>query len=575
MKTGIRRRSEKVTAADTLKIAENPRDSCQHVKALQRRPLGPLRPGVRALAKSPVTMAPAQVLGAACSSFVAPAGSSFKGRARTTKRVGCVHRSVPRPRRHVGSRSLRIYAAGAFTKLIEIPFTRGIAKAVMVPARRFMDGSNNDEEVLYSTSVRVGDGIEIANESAKLQPLSGYDVGEVPFVMQAVCYYPETLDVEVLEQSLRDTLIKYPLLCGRLDLSNPDAGKKGVRLTNQGCPLRVVSSNLEFANLPQDYADESRKFLDYEPWIDIMLGGAPVFTAKVAQLKNGGSALGVCMSHAVSDGQGFIEFLVAWSANARGEEHPLGDPVFDRNLLPSPPALSKEQMIDMLASEGFESKNPTAMLVKAIVAGRVLVPDFLRFPPGNRLMVPVPKDNLQKIIEAAGSGVSQNEALSAHVWLTLSELLGNDFLPLGFELEHVTVVTARGGKKGLPDMYFGNASIGVCTGRLKIGDPELNSVKSVRDAIRPGIVRALMRRGKFLMLTEATFQAGVSAFDFDINKFMQGNMVWCNNLTDIYLKLYELDFGTGSPTLALPPELNDIVQIQCSRPSGSKPAGEG
>ena len=231
-------------------------------------------------------------------------------------------------------------------------------------------------------------------------------------------------------------------------------------------------------------------------------------------------------------------------------------------------------MIDMLASEGFESKNPTAMLVKAIVAGRVLVPDFLRFPPGNRLMVPVPKDNLQKIIEAAGSGVSQNEALSAHVWLTLSELLGNDFLPLGFELEHVTVVTARGGKKGLPDMYFGNASIGVCTGRLKIGDPELNSVKSVRDAIRPGIVRALMRRGKFLMLTEATFQAGVSAFDFDINKFMQGNMVWCNNLTDIYLKLYELDFGTGSPTLALPPELNDIVQIQCSRPSGSKPAGE-
>jgi hypothetical protein len=51
--------------------------------------------------------------------------------------------------------------------------------------------------------------------------------------------------------------------------------------------------------------------------------------------------------------------------------------------------------------------------------------------------------------------------------------------------------------------------------------------------------------------------------------------VWCNNLTTIYLKLYELDFGTGRPELALPPELNDIVQIQCSRPKrGTREAGE-
>mmetsp|Transcript_27157 Transcript_27157/g.43478 ORF Transcript_27157/g.43478 Transcript_27157/m.43478 type:complete len:83 (+) Transcript_27157:30-278(+) len=51
-------------------------------------------------------------------------------------------------------------------------------------------------------------------------------------------------------------------------------------------------------------------------------------------------------------------------------------------------------------------------------------------------------------------------------------------------------------------------------------------------------------------------------------------MVWCNNLSAIYLKLYELDFGTGTPALALPPELNDIVQIQCSRPvEEGAPAG--
>ena len=61
-------------------------------------------------------------------------------------------------------------------------------------------------------------------------------------------------------------------------------------------------------------------------------------------------------------------------------------------------------------------------------------------------------------------------------------------------------MSGRGGKTGLPDMYFGNASIGVCTGRLTVG--EHDNVKDVRDAIRPGMMRALMRRKKFLMLTE-------------------------------------------------------------------------
>ena len=508
-------------------------------------------------------MSPALALGAACSSFVACPGASFGVRASAKRPGGCARFGAHRHRgRHGRDGTLRVFAAGAFTKLIEIPFTRGIAQAVMVPARRFMDGASANEEVVYTTTVRVGAGVVVASDEAPLLGLSGYDVGEVPFVMQAVCYYPTTLDVETLEKSLKQVLSKYPLLAGRLDLSNPDARKKGVRLTNDGCPLRVVASSLKFQNLPQDYAEKTRKFLDYEPWIDIMLGGSPVFTAKITQLSGGGSALGVCMSHAVSDGQGFIEFLVAWSLRAQGKDHPLGDPVFDRALLPATPKLEKNEMIQMLQSEGFASKDPVLMLAKAVAAGRTLVPDFLRFPPGNRAMVPVSSQNLQKIIKAAGDGVSRNEALSAHVWLTLAELLEGDFLPAGSVLEHVTVVTCRGGKKGLPDMYFGNASIGVCTGRLKVGDPDLCSIKSVRDAIRPGLMRALMRRSKFLMLTECTFQAGVSAFDFDINNFMQGNTVWCNNLTDIYLKLYALDFGTGKGLSQSPHSASLIAQTR-------------
>ena len=58
----------------------------------------------------------------------------------------------------------------------------------MVPARRFMDGASANEEVVYTTTVRVGAGVVVASDEAPLLGLSGYDVGEVPFVMQAVCY---------------------------------------------------------------------------------------------------------------------------------------------------------------------------------------------------------------------------------------------------------------------------------------------------------------------------------------------------------------------------------------------------
>ena len=154
-----------------------------------------------------------------------------------------------------------------------------------------------------------------------------------------------------------------------------------------------------------------------------MLGGAPVFTAKVTQLANGGgSVLGVCMSHAVSDGQGFVEFLVAWARRAAGEADPLGDPVFDRALLPAPPeGMGKDELREMLRAEGFAAKDPTVMLGRAMVAGRAGA-DFLRFPPGNRIRCRCPRTGEDS--NAGWEGWPQNEALSAHVWLRLSQLMG-------------------------------------------------------------------------------------------------------------------------------------------------------
>ena len=133
-----------------------------------------------------------------------------------------------RPRRG----DLNVRDAGAFTKLIEIPIARGVARAAVAPAKKFfLDGKRTSEREFANATVRAPDTDLAEYERAPMQALSGYDVGEVPFVMQAVCYYEETLDVGVLERGLRATLAKYPMLAGRLDLP--------VRAGGDGRPSRV------------------------------------------------------------------------------------------------------------------------------------------------------------------------------------------------------------------------------------------------------------------------------------------------------------------------------------------------
>ena len=263
---------------------------------------------------------------------------------------------------------------------------------------------------------------------AKLIPLSGYDVGEVPFVMQVVSYYRNPLDCGMMKRALEKALEKYPMLAGRLDLQTPGFRNKGVRLTNSGVPFRVVNEPFEdggartIDDLPQDFASESRRFLDFAPWIDLMLGDAPAFTVKITNLpKNGGSVLGVCMSHAVSDGQGFVEFLITWAEIAKGNlnGNPLGDPIFDRSLLPTSEFEKKEEIERMLEEEQFVGAGSVDTLVNAVKAGRALAPDFLRFPAGNRSMIKISKENIDKI-KIASNASNENEALSAHAWLQLS-----------------------------------------------------------------------------------------------------------------------------------------------------------
>ena len=85
-----------------------------------------------------------------------------------------------------------------------------------------------------------------------------------------------------------------------------------------------------------------------------------------------------------------------------------------------------------------------------------------------------------------------------------------------------------------------------------------DDIAKARDMIKPGL-RNVERSIEIFNVDGKCVSAGVNAYDWDCLAFMSGEMCWCNNLVEIYKKLYELDFGSGTPELALPPELNDIA----------------
>ena len=66
------------------------------------------------------------------------------------------------------------------------------------------------------------------------------------------------------------------MLAGRLT-AHAGVGTQGREADERRSALRVVrDDNLRFEDLPQDYAGETRRFLDFSPWIDVMLGRAAV-----------------------------------------------------------------------------------------------------------------------------------------------------------------------------------------------------------------------------------------------------------------------------------------------------------
>ena len=249
--------------------------------------------------------------------------------------------------------------------------------------------------------------------------LNALDRFESWFLLEVVYFYQQTLDSARLEQSLRQALSAFPQLCGQLrrgsagslSIDYPHAGAQ-FSVCESGRALLEVGSGLGETFAAYDFIDKINPLL-------LPLKNMPLATFRITRFKGGGSSLGISISHALTDGVSFYDFINHWSRVHEGQ--PVSPPLHDRSLLAcaadpaAGPHLNHEEHCE--TCRGFRRLTAWQLCTlfgKFLLRQNSVVCHALPF---TRSQVMAIKNAAQML-----GPVSSGDALSAHLWKFCAQL---------------------------------------------------------------------------------------------------------------------------------------------------------
>ncbi|MFF7859108.1 acyltransferase [Streptomyces sp. NPDC007904] len=382
-----------------------------------------------------------------------------------------------------------------------------------------------DRTVLLRTGAASGERVR----------LSVYDLMTGTFATARTFYYRQRLDAEALRESLRRTLVHYPLLTGRLERDTD----RGLSVVCNDAGVLFTESHLD---LPMpDYGpgrsarDDLRRYVHSVNPFRVVGHDTPLLTVKVTHLR-GGSVLGVTVNHSLVDGGGCLDFLLHWSRTYRGLDHPA--PSHDRALVDdlaagTPPAPDDPQyaVVTGRGKFGFLWRvNARARRVRTLTT---------RFSSAEVLA-------LRDTARSGGHGTraSSGDALSAHVWRVLGAL--RDREPETTERLGLVVGLRAALSERLPHGYWGNA-VSNTTAALPARALREESLAHTASAVREALDRVTLRRiREETAFLEAQRRAGrvnrvLSRMALDA---FEGTVA-LNNVSR--LPVYGIEFGAGRP----------------------------
>jgi shikimate O-hydroxycinnamoyltransferase len=249
--------------------------------------------------------------------------------------------------------------------------------------------------------------------------LNALDHFESWFLLEVVYFYHRSLDPAGLQQSLRQALQQFPMLCGQMRTCSDgtmriDYPHAGALFTACDCDLasEAAVKGLHTRYPVYDFIERINPLL-------FSFSDRPLASFKLTRMKDGGSTLGISVAHALTDAYSFYYFIEHWSRIHGGL--PAGSPLHDRSLL----------YTDCKSGSGFPGT--TAALPEACRGFRLLSPArLLRLISSfilqqNSIVCTVLHFSREQLLAIKNAAlrlgpVSMGDALSAHLWRVFTQL---------------------------------------------------------------------------------------------------------------------------------------------------------
>jgi len=263
--------------------------------------------------------------------------------------------------------------------------------------------------------------------------LSPYDLANKGSTIPMGWFYETTLDVKLLLGSLKSTLQEYPVFCGRYEISH---GSNRVILNNAGVPVHVCSVDNADMRLSEAMSHiptstTSSIFLKgkLEPFLpsregmhpDIGSSDSPLLSIKITLFPSGGTVIGTCIQHGISDADSIITFMRNWSRVFRGE------------AIDPKPIHSRKIVNELDIGDIDDEQQPPESHFKVVPPGEKNIPEFMAVMPkimgAHVAVVGLCNERLKEMKAAANAGlekegtfISTDDILTAHIWRLFCEM---------------------------------------------------------------------------------------------------------------------------------------------------------
>jgi Transferase family len=378
-------------------------------------------------------------------------------------------------------------------------------------------------------------------------PLSPIDRFAFQWVITGTWIFDTVLDANALKQGLARLLDAYPILCGRVVVG------KLVEWRDDGVPFaQAEAPDVRVADFDAATVDAAR-FADRPSPARIRRGKAPLLTLRLTRIADG-SVLGISVSHACVDGNGFYSFARNLSRAATGRA--FRAPEFERP--PAAPRRGRTDVVREARRAGWQRATPLDLLRFVLAWPHQNNRTFVaHFPPSSLARC--------KAELAAASGcprLSTNSALVAHLACCIVGLVGLDESSR-FTLS--SVVDMRGRVAALADEFAGNAAAVAATPPIPVTCAAPEIARTLHERLQPLLDCPSAELEASARLTEEVADHGLWFSPVRLAPMLgrRPTLFYTNSFTKF--PVYDLDFGDEArpirPVRAVPHNLGDPVLL--------------